>query len=75
MPLTSTSILVIDPVAGTATLLAGTYGAGGYEWWSGVLGPNGTIYGIPSFASTILQIQTGVPISTALANTPYFNKF
>jgi hypothetical protein len=75
MPFISTSILVIDPVAGTATLLAGTFGSANYDWYGGVLGPNGTIYGIPSSASTILQIATGVPVSTALANTPYFNKF
>lgn len=59
IPFHSSTILVIDPVSGTATRTTmGASIAGGIaQWAGGVLGPDGKIYAAPRSADTILVID------------------
>lgn len=65
-PFVATDILIIDPIAGTATRSA--MGASLPEttnkWYGGVLGPDGKIYGIPYVDTNLLVIN---PDSTELS--------
>ena len=55
IPYNSTSVLKIDPVAGTAT----TFGSlsGSYKWSNGALAPDGCIYGIPYNSTSVLKLS------------------
>ena len=55
IPYNSTSVLKIDPVAGTAT----TFGSlsGNDKWFGGVLAADGCIYGIPFNSTSVLKID------------------
>jgi streptogramin lyase len=64
VPSGETSVLEIDPVAGTATTF-GSLGTSDRKWFGAVLAPNGKIYGIPQTATTILEIDpTNRTVST-----------
>ena len=65
IPYSSTSVLIIDPVANTANTTAITGLGSGNKWLGGVLAPNGKIYGMPLDASSVLIID---PV-TNTANT------
>ena len=75
IPLNSTTVLKIDPVAETVS----TFGslAGGYKWIGGVLAPNGCIYGIPYSATTVLKIDpaSSAAFDTDVCLSAYFDKF
>ena len=72
IPYNSTDILVIDPIAGTATRSAmGATLTGGVKWRGGVLGPDGKIYGIPLDSTDVLVIDpaTGTATPSAMGAT------
>ena len=50
------SFLIFRIAAHTITTF-GAVGTSTYKWRDGVLAPNGLIYGIPYFASTVLKID------------------
>jgi hypothetical protein len=81
IPSNATDILIIDPVAGTATRDAmGATLTDTAKWAGGVLGPDGKIYGIPLNATDILRVTapgtgTGRPGYTDQTLAPYLNKF
>ena len=56
---------------------ATTFGSltGSYKWSGGVLAPNGKIYGIPCYSTTILEIDTGCIGNFPWALQPYVNKY
>jgi len=67
-------VMKIDPTTDQAS----TFGslAGSYKWIGGVLAPNGMIYGIPYFATTVLKINpTDVDFDEDVILSAYFNKF
>ena len=77
IPVNATDILVIDPVAGTATRTAmGATLTGSAKWYGGVLGPDGKIYGITNNATDILVTShyLSAPVGD-IAISPYLNKF
>ncbi|WP_336931371.1 hypothetical protein, partial [Acinetobacter tandoii] len=58
IPAYATDILIIDPIAGTATRSnMGVTLSGTSKWYSGTLGANGKIYGIPFNSTDILIID------------------
>jgi len=58
IPRDSQDILIIDPIAKTATLSnMGATLSGLNKWYCGVLGPDGKIYGMPSGVQDILIID------------------
>ena len=72
IPLTMSSVLVLDPVVPTVTgLPISLFAAGDSDkmWWGGVLAPNGKIYGIPYGSRNVLSIDhgTGTVDATTLA--------
>jgi hypothetical protein len=80
IPSAATNILIIDPVAGTATRSAmGADLTGSGKWFGGVLAPNGKIYGIPFNAFEVLIItpdlntSRNIPLETCMS--AYYNKF
>jgi hypothetical protein len=80
MPHDSTDILIIDPVAGTATRSnMGADLTGVWKWHGGILGPNGKIYGMPYYSSNVLIItpelntSCNIPLETCMS--AYYNKF
>ena len=76
IPFNSTDILIIDPIAGTATRSAmGASLSGTEKWVGGVLGPDGKIYGIPFDLPAILAIAHDRALSSRLALDPRLNKF
>lgn len=66
-----TSVLEIDPVAGTATTF-GSLGTSAGKWYGAVLAPNGKIYGIPNTATTILEIDPKNRTATTFGNISTF---
>ena len=52
IPMTATSVLVIDPTTNTTSTFGTTTG-----WSGGVLAPNGKIYGIPFNSTSVLVID------------------
>jgi hypothetical protein len=61
IPYNAPDILIIDPVAGTATRSAmGADLTGDYKWIGGVLGPDGKIYGTAQNTTTILIVSLGL---------------
>jgi hypothetical protein len=56
-----------------------TYGnlTGNYKWIGGVLAPNGLIYGIPYYTTTILEFNpvSKTNFSRDVLLSPYLNKF
>jgi hypothetical protein len=76
IPYNATDILIIDPIAGTATRSPmGATLTGSTKWIGGVLGPDGKIYSIPHNATDILNIF-GLPliVSISLPLSPWLNK-
>ena len=66
IPLSSTTILEINPVTNKASRSAfGVSLSGVNKWTGGVLAPNGKIYGIPSDSTDILVITPGATTTTA----------
>jgi hypothetical protein len=77
IPSSYTSVLEINPILRTAN----TFGNVGIDytldtinfennWYGGVLAPNGKIYGIPSSATTILEIDPMAGIVTTFGSVP-----
>jgi hypothetical protein len=78
IPYSATDILIIDPVAGTATRSAlGATLTGTIKWGGGVLGPDGKIYGIPFNATDIFRIShpSAPPFTAATTRHPALNKY
>ena len=81
IPFNSTDILIIDPVANTATrsAMGATNLSHNAKWIGGVLAPNGKIYGIPYNSTNILTItpelntSCNIPLETCMS--AYYNKF
>jgi hypothetical protein len=75
IPYNATDILIIDPIAGTATLSAmGATLSGSDKWVGGVLGPDGKIYCIPYNATDILIMGGSEPKYEWMIKGPYLNK-
>ena len=55
IPVNSTQVLEIDPVAQTTQLFGNL--AGTFKWYGGVLAPNGKIYGMPFNSTQVLEID------------------
>ena len=78
IPRSATDILIIDPVAGTATRSAmGATLTDTFKWYGGVLGPDGKIYGIPWDATDILIVASKVapPLNGFILRSSFLNKF
>jgi hypothetical protein len=76
IPYSSADILIIDPVAGTATRSAmGVSLSDSNKWYGGVLGPDGKIYGIPRNSTDILIIDGSEAKFQWMLKGPYLNKF
>jgi hypothetical protein len=79
IPLSSTNILVIDTVAGTASresMGLGDTMSDSSKWQGGVLGPDGKIYGMPYNSTNILVIDSSfIGYNEQLILSPYLNKF
>ena len=61
IPRSATTVLIIDPQAGTADASSlGGLPAGGNKWSGGLLGPNGLIYGVPGLQDPFLVIDCGM---------------
>jgi hypothetical protein len=81
IPLDSNCILVIDPVAATATPIEHGFGEIDNAWVGGVLGLDGKIYGVPfgvvspAFPPGPLVIKTGLPVLPGWMAQAPFNKF
>ena len=69
------SFLSLHQLDGFPENTATTITVGSKGWFGGVLAPNGKIYGIPYFATSILEIKTGLPIHPPWMLQAYFNKF
>ncbi|WP_305046322.1 hypothetical protein [Geoalkalibacter sp.] len=59
MPGLAADILIIDPVAGTATrtTMGADLSGSGFKWWGCVAAPDGKIYGVPYAADDVLIID------------------
>lgn len=76
VPRDAETILVIDPLAGSASTIALTTTAANGKWFGGVLAPNGKLYFIPYDVNIVLvfnpdtgtmtTIATGLPTGSAL---------
>ena len=79
VPSNSSDILIIDPVANTATRSnMGASLSGSSKWIGGVLAPNGKIYCVPGNSSDILIIDknSSVPaLDIKDCLSPHLNKF
>jgi hypothetical protein len=74
IPYNSTSVLVIDPVVGTATTF-GSLSGNAAKWIGGVLAPNGKIYGIPFDSTSILAIDPAVGTATTFGSLSGISKW
>jgi hypothetical protein len=68
-------VLIIDQVGNTrdTTTITGLPTTN-FKYAGGVLDPNGKIYGIPSNATNVSQINTGLPTLQPWMLQAYFNK-
>ena len=57
VPCSGSTVLVVDPVDGSATTFGNVGGTQAYKWNKGVVGSNGLIYAMPSHHPSVLVID------------------